>query len=61
MIEPRVDLEYHKGRICLFKYQICQEGYCSQCHLYKGKLKKVRLIAEEQFASATTRVALGAV
>jgi hypothetical protein len=26
-----VSLEYHKGQLCRFKAQLCQEGFCAEC------------------------------
>lgn len=28
---------YHKGELCRYKPIICQEGYCSDCQIYKEK------------------------
>jgi hypothetical protein len=27
--------EYHKGRLCIFNYSICQEGFCARCILFQ--------------------------
>ena len=30
--------EYHKGGLCIHKMIICQEGYCSECHIHMAAL-----------------------
>ncbi len=36
--------EYHKGRLCVFKYMLCQEGYCARCVIFRqhqsGRLRQ---------------------
>ena len=35
-MENNVNLEYHKGEICIVDNKtFCQEGYCSGCELFK--------------------------
>jgi hypothetical protein len=26
-----MDTEYHKGQLCIYKFMLCQEGFCSRC------------------------------
>jgi predicted metallo-beta-lactamase superfamily hydrolase len=33
-----VNLEYHKGSFCVYSSVFCQEGYCSECEIYRKKL-----------------------
>jgi len=43
-----VDLENHKGEWCVIKPEIlCQEGYCSECQIYKDHLKDNELTDNE--------------
>jgi hypothetical protein len=44
MNDLKVNLEYHKGNLCPVKYQVCQEGYCSECHVYRNEVKIMRNI-----------------
>jgi|GEM_PF-4598688 len=38
-----VELENHKGEWCVIKRGIfCQEGYCSECQIYKDNLKMTK-------------------
>ena len=30
--------EYHKGGLCVHKMVMCQEGYCSECHIHMAAL-----------------------
>jgi predicted metallo-beta-lactamase superfamily hydrolase len=32
-----VNLEYHKGSFCVYSSVFCQEGYCSECEIYRKK------------------------
>ena len=27
--------EYHKGQLCIYRFLLCQEGFCSECALHK--------------------------
>jgi hypothetical protein len=29
----------HKGQSCIVSLQLCQEGYCSECEIYKMWLR----------------------
>lgn len=32
-----MQLNYNKGKPCLYKAILCQEGYCSGCYIYREK------------------------
>ncbi|QNT76266.1 hypothetical protein [Dehalogenimonas etheniformans] len=36
-----MDFEYHKGSLCIHRFQICQEGYCAECIIHLNALKAV--------------------
>ena len=42
MMDYKPSHEYHKGSLCMVKYQICQEGYCSECRISLEQLKLPR-------------------
>jgi hypothetical protein len=44
MKEQMPNMEYHRGEICPFKCTLCQEGYCSECSIYRSTLKKQSLL-----------------
>ena len=41
------NLEYHRGDLCSLRYQICQEGYCAECGIYRNNNDK-RIITKNQ-------------
>jgi len=43
-----VELENHKGEWCVINPNIfCQEGYCSECQIYKDHLNASELASQE--------------
>jgi len=39
--EPLVNLEYHKGELCVHSSVLCQEGYCSECIIHHEKQQRM--------------------
>ena len=36
--------EYHKGQLCIHKFMLCQEGFCSECAIhYQHKQNELSL------------------
>ena len=33
--EAMLNVQYHKGSFCINGSYFCQEGYCSECEIYK--------------------------
>ena len=54
-----MQLNYNKGRPCLYKAILCQEGHCSGCYIYLEKSQfdlfssSVRLNSIESSAQST--------
>ena len=34
-----MEFEYHKGSLCVHRFQLCQEGYCAECNIHLNALK----------------------
>ncbi|QNT76935.1 hypothetical protein [Dehalogenimonas etheniformans] len=39
-----MQVENHKGCVCLYQFQICQEGFCSDCYIHQSAIKKTALV-----------------
>jgi hypothetical protein len=39
-----VNQEYHKGSFCVYTSVFCQEGYCSECEVYRKRSAAVSSI-----------------
>ena len=37
------NLAYHKGSFCIYTPIFCQEGYCSECDIYRRKQLLVKM------------------
>ncbi|XUW99971.1 MAG: hypothetical protein TUN42_08750 [Dehalogenimonas sp.] len=58
-----MQIENHKGGVCIYQFQICQEGFCSECHIHQNAMKtastKQLVIATTAKKYKTDRVAAG--
>ena len=34
-----MQIENHKGSVCVQRFMICQEGYCSECNIQPNVIK----------------------
>lgn len=39
--------EYHKGQLCIHKFMLCQEGFCSECSIHY-QYKQYKTPVEEE-------------
>ena len=59
MMNYQLNLGYHKGSLCPVKYQICQEGYCSDCRISREQIMASRVKrATKRAAPVLARAAL---
>ena len=50
-----VNQEYHKGSFCVYTSVFCQEGYCSECEVYRKRLAVVKSIDQMEDVSSQKR------
>ena len=50
-----MDLEYHKAQLCIHKFMICQEGFCSECDIHAQHERHMKQLGRE----LTAKVRLG--
>jgi len=51
---PTLEEVYHKGSWCIYDLKtLCQEGFCSECKIYKDKMDLVKRLLDNKGVSAT--------
>jgi hypothetical protein len=39
--------EYHKGQLCIHRFILCQEGFCSECAIHQQYQRREIPVEEE--------------